>query len=454
MRFPLLVLSLLTLQTTSVVIAKADPPVDPRSVVGELSEIHTDIESAVEEARVRSDHPLWQRHLDSVLSLVETDIARVRLGYDWNEDQDGPSPLITESLGMHRKILRGLKGDAGQPDFALKEGRLSLVLSFVSKVDRSIQYYSVSLPQGWDETKAYPLITSLHGVGTHHPLGYVYFHFPGEVREKAEGQAAGGAPITSGTDAEADAHITIRPWGRGNNGYTGFGEIDVYEALADLNRRVKTDRSRWYLTGGSMGAAGAWRIAIDRPDLWAAVAPIASSHSSIELDSPAVQNLKGIPFYFQTGSEDGHRVPLTKERAAAVEALGNEVVVEILPGVGHNVPREYRKQVLEWMMQFEKRPPMEFDYQLDASVEGMVQNYIEPWGIDCRQERGAPPYRFSFKYERDAHILHLETENVRDVRFDPAPLQFGSPMQVIWNGKPAYEGPAEKIRLRLPDDDS
>jgi len=404
--------------------------------VDELQRVHGRITGAVAEARPRSDHPLWQRHLDSIVSLIETDIARVRLGYDHHEKPEDSKAFIEDSLEFHRRILEGLEGDAGHPEFAMEKGRFSLVLSFVSRRDRSIQYYSVALPKAWDEAKAYPLVTRLHGVGTHHPLGSVVRHFPAQ----AAGREAG--------DGTADPDITFRPWGRGNNGYAGFGEIDVYEALDDLNRRVKTDRRRWYLVGGSMGSVGAWRIAIHRPDLWAAVASLANAGPGVLENSPAIENLRGLPFYFQTGSEDGNRVPLTHKRAKLVEALGNEVVVEILPGVGHSIPREHSQRTIDWIKQFRKDPPDTFEYRMDGEVLFIDRAWLGPWGVQCSQERGADPFTFSFELDRESNTLRLRTERVERVEFDPQFLELGSPMRVIWDGETVYEGAAKPVMLK------
>jgi len=457
MRFPRFFSTLLTsLGLISAALADEGSGVSPDTAkaLSELQAIGGEIAAQVAEVRKRSDHPLWQRHLDSVLSLLEADRARVRLGYDLR-DEAKLHPMISDSVQFHRKILAGLRGDAGNPKYSLETGNFSLLMAYVSKRDRSVQYYSVSLPANWDAEKAYPLVTILHGVGTHHPLGYVFIHFPATGKNVAKGKEAGGEEITTNSDADLEPHITIRPWGRGNNGYDGFGEFDVHEAIGDLNRRVKTDVSRWYLTGGSMGSVGAWRIAIHRPDLWAAVAPLASSNGTPPLDSPAVENLRGIPFYFQTGSEDGHRVPLTEERAAAVKPLGNEVKVEILPGVGHGIPREETRRTREWMMQFSKEVPTEFSYRLDPGMPLIeARTIIAPWGIKCRPRLTGEPYSFSFKLDREMNTLHLSTEGTDRVQVDPGPLKFESPMSVYLNGAKRYEGPVKTVDLEVASESS
>ena len=57
-------------------------------------------------------------------------------------------------------------------------------------------------------------------------------------------------------------------------GYQGIAEKDVYDVVADVERRYPIDVDRVYLTGISMGGGGALRLALTRPDVWAAVAPV------------------------------------------------------------------------------------------------------------------------------------------------------------------------------------
>ncbi|NRA26031.1 MAG: hypothetical protein HRU10_02140 [Opitutales bacterium] len=418
--------------------------------VEHLSKIYLEITDAAEEARSRSEHPLWQRHIDSVLALLEVDIARVRLGYDLHLEEDGtPSSKshasITRSIELHQNILAGLKGDAGDPENHFGGGK-SLIMSFVSKVDRSIQYYSLVLPKGWSHEKAYPLLTTLHGMGPDHPLTYVHIFFSSKDK--------GPAPNSDRSKPDSgilEPHITIRPWGRGNNWYVGFAGIDVQEALDDLNHRIKTDRARWYLTGHSMGGSACWHLAIHRPDLWAAVFPFANAWNYIDTDSTLVENLKGIPFYFQTGEKDERLVPITYERAAAIDALGNPMKIEILPDIGHRIPKNLRRHAKQWMFQYSKPVPDQFTYQIDPMLSHVNLGYIAPWGVRTRVKSYGEPAHFSFTLDKTSNTIHLTTRDVKYVEFDPKPLQLETSMTVTINGVERYQGEAELVEFKKID---
>jgi pimeloyl-ACP methyl ester carboxylesterase len=69
-------------------------------------------------------------------------------------------------------------------------------------------------------------------------------------------------------------YLVVCPFGRGTMGYQGIAEQDVYDVLADVKSRYSVDEDRVYLTGSSMGGGGALWLALTRPDVWAAVAPV------------------------------------------------------------------------------------------------------------------------------------------------------------------------------------
>ena len=68
--------------------------------------------------------------------------------------------------------------------------------------------------------------------------------------------------------------LIAAPYARGTMGYRGIAEKDVYDVLADVERRFPVDEDRVYLTGISMGGGGALWLGLTRPDVWAAVAPV------------------------------------------------------------------------------------------------------------------------------------------------------------------------------------
>ena len=126
------------------------------------------------------------------------------------------------------------------------------VRGFVSRLDGSIQPYAISFPAGFDpkSTTAMPLHLKLHGRANQ--MNEVnFFH-------RHEGKSPG----------KDQTWIQLDVYGRGNNAYRWAGEVDVFEALADVKRRFYIDENRITLHGFSMGGAGAYHLGVHHPGLW------------------------------------------------------------------------------------------------------------------------------------------------------------------------------------------
>src|SRR6266478_3259759 len=138
-------------------------------------------------------------------------------------------------------------------------------LTFHSTVDDSEQPYALYLPKSLRPDAKYPLVISLHSELSNHRLNLrQVFGLPGRVGDRDADEVR----LFSAVDA---GNIVACPLARGTMGYQGIAETDVYEVLADVERRFPIDHDRIYLTGISMGGSGALRFALTRPGIWAAV---------------------------------------------------------------------------------------------------------------------------------------------------------------------------------------
>lgn len=69
--------------------------------------------------------------------------------------------------------------------------------------------------------------------------------------------------------------VVISVDGRGGGSlHQGYGEVDVYEAIEALRKKLAIDPDRISVTGSSVGGAAAWYHASHYPDFWAAAAPM------------------------------------------------------------------------------------------------------------------------------------------------------------------------------------
>lgn len=68
--------------------------------------------------------------------------------------------------------------------------------------------------------------------------------------------------------------VVVSVDGRGGGSlHQGYGEVDVYEAVEAVRKKLAIDPERISVTGSSVGGAAAWYHASHYPDFWAAAAP-------------------------------------------------------------------------------------------------------------------------------------------------------------------------------------
>ncbi len=124
--------------------------------------------------------------------------------------------------------------------------------TFVSRIDGSVQYYSVAPAkrESVGETKA--MVLTVHGAGV-------------EARNQARA-------YKSKDWTDIIAATNRRPYGFN---WEEWGRIDALEVLEEAKRVFKPEQSKIYLTGHSMGGHGSWFLGTTYPDKFAAVAPCA-----------------------------------------------------------------------------------------------------------------------------------------------------------------------------------
>jgi pimeloyl-ACP methyl ester carboxylesterase len=144
------------------------------------------------------------------------------------------------------------------------------LLTFVSEADGTQQPYALYLPPAYDKTRKYPLVVSLHSEESTHRLNFRQLFGAAAPFSRVDPLDPRFYPVSR--DVE---FIVAFPLARGSVGYRGIAENDVYQMLAEVENHFPIDRDRVYLTGISMGGGGALWYALTRPDVWAAVAPLA-----------------------------------------------------------------------------------------------------------------------------------------------------------------------------------
>src|SRR5262245_43998077 len=138
------------------------------------------------------------------------------------------------------------------------------------------------------------------------------------------------------------ACVALRPCGRGDGTvFQGYGEVDVYEAVAAVRKKLAIDTNRISLSGSSMGGAATWYHASHYPDFWSAAAPFCGYCDYKLWAKPG-----GTTFPWQPWEEPSW---LGRDAAYRVENL-RHVPMRIYHGewdraVGGGVPTEHSRQM-------------------------------------------------------------------------------------------------------------
>ena len=169
-----------------------------------------------------------QDGIDHALAVLDTGLDRAR------QLQSGQSPWLPKVPNKARSIH-----------------------GFYSALDGSVEPYGVTIPDSYDGSKPVRLYVWMHGRAARLSEADFLYSFPN--------QGPSRPPV-------ADAgQIQLDVYGRWNGaGWHFAGEVDVFEAIAAVQKRYKIDPHRIILRGFSMGGEGAWHIALHYPDRFAA----------------------------------------------------------------------------------------------------------------------------------------------------------------------------------------
>lgn len=394
----------------------------------------------LEELIPQAEHPLFARHLRSVKAMVEAEWSRASLYKKTN------AALARETLGYIRSMAAGFEGDSAKWESYLKDGR-PLFMAYVSPRDGTLQWYTLTLPKGWDAAKgrdeqpAYPLFFELHGAGNPHYLNGAAAQLgTGETGLQLLGYER---PRTYAAIQRNGYHVL--PYGRGNSGYRDIGATDVWEAYNDVHKLVKIDPDRRYLYGFSMGGSGTWLLGSRTPDRWASMA-ILGMGATVGTWGQA-ENVANIPIFIWGGETDNiaYRAGAPKDMIQrfkeAVEKAGGSVDASTTPDMGHNYSGEVQERSTNWLQKYTRKRPAKFAFTAD------MNEYRGIWGITMERDPQVSPFpRFACTIE--GQTVRIDTKGTAQVNvvLGERGLQMQGEVTVVLNGKEAYKGPAERER--------
>jgi predicted peptidase len=191
--------------------------------------------------------------------------------------------------------------------------------------------YLIYLPEGYETTsQKWPLVLFLHGAGERgSDIEFIKRNGPPRLIE--EGQKF--------------PFILVSPQCPER---TVWDNKLLITLLDEIESKYNVDISRVYLTGLSMGGHATWSLAIQYPEIFAAIIPVCARGYSQD-----VYVLKDVPVWVFHGEKDDI-VPISdgKKMVDALENAEGNVKFTIYPEAGHDAWTETYKnpEIYDWLL--------------------------------------------------------------------------------------------------------
>jgi predicted peptidase len=221
----------------------------------------------------------------------------------------------------------------------------------------SVIGYLEYVPQDYHaNSDKYPIVIFLHGIGERG----VNSTDPAVLSTTIQTVAKLGPPmfVKNGTQFP---FILISP--QLKNNYNSWPISYIMEVINHAKTYLRIDEKRIYVTGLSLGGGGAWSVAQENPELFAALAPVCGGYNNLaKACDIASENLPTWAFH---GENDG-TVPLSRSVNmvnainACVPAPNPLAKMSIYPSVGHSAWNNAYKidnsvhnpNVYQWMLSY------------------------------------------------------------------------------------------------------
>ncbi len=195
--------------------------------------------------------------------------------------------------------------------------------AFRSRVDQTLQPYTIQVPTGYRAERRYPLLVFLHGSGEDDTTALARDWLPQNF-------------------------ILLAPKGRGtSNWYSAdHAQDDVREAFEDVLVNYSVDRGSVVLAGFSMGGYGVYRTYSEDPSRYSALAvfsgiPRAPMFPTAPefLEQADLTVFKRVPiFIFHGGKDRNCPIEDTQALVGRLRQAGASVQFELEPDKGHERP--------------------------------------------------------------------------------------------------------------------
>ncbi len=262
--------------------------------------------------------------------------------------------LADKYLQLARARHREIEENEAHP-WTKQTGRV--VRGYRSAIDKSCQPYGLEISPQLDLSKPVPLVVWLHGRGD----ATTDLHFLNDCESKSQ--------ILGGFVKDQQEAIILHPFGRQCVGWKHAGEIDVFEAIAAVQKDYPIDPQKIVLAGFSMGGAGAWHLGAHYGEKFCAVAPGAgfaetAIYNKLKpenfppeneqilwglYDVPKYRrNFLNFPLLAYSGETDAQKASADL-MAAELLKEGHTLRHVIGKGMGHKYDEPSAKEIWSWM---------------------------------------------------------------------------------------------------------
>ena len=253
--------------------------------------------------------------------------------------------MSTTELKPGEQIARKMELPASNSVWNKEDKDLKNRLAISLPLDESrkdvVQYW-LFLPKDYDAhaEKTWPLLLFLHGAGERgNDIDKVMIHGPAKrLKEQAF--------------RENCPFIVVSPQCHEDH---YWAPKQLLLLLDTLEKEMKVDNGRIYVTGLSMGGFGSWMLAAEAPDRFAAAAPVCGG---FQVEQAA--KLVDVPIWAFHGVKDSLvPVNLSIDMVSAIEiAGGKKIRLTLYPEANHDSWTEtYNKEELyRWLLSHKKSP--------------------------------------------------------------------------------------------------
>lgn len=248
-----------------------------------------------------------------------------------------------------------------------------VVRGYESKIDGSAQPYGLVVPPNWSPAVPHDWRLDVWFAGRSETRTEINFLWE---RERNPGQFT------------PQDTIVVHPYGRYCNANKFAGEVDLFEAIADVRKNYRIDSNRIAVRGFSMGGAATWHIASHHAGRWAAAAPGAGFAETAE--------------YTGVMRGDGPKPPWYEQRLWRLyDATGYAANLFNLPIVAYSGEIDRQKQAADIMASYMAKEGLTLTHIIGPKTEHRYHPDSIPEinrRIDSIVERGRDAYPRSIRF--------------------------------------------------------